>query len=257
MDGSGSNPADSSWAKDATRRLAAWRGARETPFIPAFILFSTFIGFGALTSEMGLTWLDTLLMSVFIFALPGQIVLVDQMARGASVLAAAVAVAATGARLLPMTVALLPMIRDRRVPKWMEFAVAYFVAVTTWIESMRRAPHVPRHLRAAYTLGISGFLVFISSAGAVTGFLLAANVSPIVAAGLLFMTPIYFLLSMLAGVRTAADAMPILFGLVLGPALHILVPSFDLILTGLIGGTASVAVSRYLTGAGRADARHE
>jgi hypothetical protein len=62
---------------------------------------------------------------------------------------------------------------------------------------------------------------------------------------------------MLAGVRTAADAMPILFGLVLGPALHILVPSFDLILTGLIGGTASVAVSRYLTGAGRADDRHE
>ncbi|NJM36351.1 MAG: AzlC family ABC transporter permease [Rhodomicrobium sp.] len=247
MDGSGPNPVDPKWAADVSRRTAAWRGARETPFVPAFILFSTFIGFGALTSETGFSWLDTLLMSAFIFALPGQIVLVDQMARGASILAAAIAVTATGVRLLPMTVALLPMIRDRRVPKWMEFAVAYFVAVTVWIETMRRAPHVPRHLRAAYTLGISGFLVFVSCAGALIGFILAANVSPIVAAGLLFMTPIYFLLSMLSGVRTAAGFMPILFGLLLGPAFHMLLPSFDLVLTGLIGGTASFAISHYLS----------
>lgn len=245
MDGSGIGPADPAWLTQATRRTAAWRGVRETPFVPPFILFATFVGFGALTSQTGLSWLDTLFMSVFIFALPGQVVLVDEMARGASVLTAALAVAATGVRLLPMTVSLLPMIRDRRVPKWMEFLLTCFVAVTMWLESMRRTPNLPRHLRAAYSLGITGLLVGVSSSGAMVGFLLAANVPAPVAAALLFMMPLYFLLSMLAGVRSAAAVMPIVLGLALGPVFHLLLPNLDLLLTGLIGGSLSFLFARY------------
>lgn len=245
MDGGGYNPDGSSWPASTTRGRAAWRGARETPFVPAFVLFTTFIGFGALTSETGLSWLHTLLMSCLIFALPGQVVLVDEMARGASVLAAAIAVAATGVRLLPMTVALLPMLRGRSVPKWMEFAVAYFVAVTMWIESMRRAPAVPRELRSAYVLGICALLVTVSSVGAMVGFALAANVPLSVAAALLFVTPLYFLLSMLSGAQSAATVLPIVLGLALGPLFHLIAPDLDLVLTGLIGGTLSFALTRY------------
>ncbi len=245
MDGSGSFPPDPDWAADANRRVAAWRGARETPILPAFILSCTFVGFGALTNETGLSLLDALFMSVFIFALPGQVVLVDEMARGASILTAALAVTATGVRLLPMTVALVPMLRDPRTPKWMEFAVANYVAVTMWVEAMRRAPGVPKHLRAAYVLGIAGVLVSVSAAGALLGFVLAARVPGVVAAALLFMTPIYFLLAMLAGARSAASVMPIVLGLALGPLFHILSPEFDLVLTGLIGGSASFVLTRY------------
>lgn len=246
MDGSGTKAAGTTWPADATRWSAAWRGARETPVIPPLILGSTFVGFGALTSETGLSWLDTLFMSLLIFALPGQVVLVDQIARGASLLTAALAVTATGVRLLPMTVALLPMMRDPRVPKWMEFAVSHFVAVTVWVESMRRAPDVPRHLRAAYTLGIAGLLVSVSSGGAIAGFVLAAQVPDVVAAALLLMTPMYFLFSMLIGARAAAGWLPIVLGLALGPVFHILTPELDLLLTGLVGGTASFLVTRYL-----------
>jgi predicted branched-subunit amino acid permease len=238
MDGSDSYPAAPGWPVDASQRAAAWRGARETPLLPPMVLSCTFVGFGALARETSLSWLDTLFMSVFIFALPGQVVLVDQMARGASVLAATIAVTATGVRLLPM-------IRDKRVPKWMEFAVANFVAITMWVEAMRRAPGVPRHLRAAYALGIAGLLVAVSSAGGIVGFVLAAQVPGVVAAALLFMTPIYFLLAMLGGARRAAGIMPILLGLALGPALHILSPDLDLVLTGLVGGTASFLITRY------------
>ena len=246
MDGGSPTPADPAWPVDATRRGAAWRGARETALVPAFVLFGTFVGFGALTSESGLTWLDTIFMSVFVFALPAQVVLVDKMARGASIFTAALAVTATAARLLPMTVALLPMIRDRRVPKWMEFAVAYFVAVTMWVEAMRRAPGVPRHLRGAYVLGITAWLLAFSSAGGLIGFFLAARVPPVVAATLLFMTPIYFVLSMLSGAQSAAGVMPVVLGLVLGPLFHVLVPELDLFLTGLIGGSISFLLARYV-----------
>lgn len=221
-----------------------WRGARDTSFIPAFLLFATFIGFGALTSETGLSLLDTLFMSAFIYALPGQVVLVDQMGRGASVVTAALAVTATGVRLLPMTVALMPMIRDRHVPKWMEFAVAHFVAVTVWVESLRRTPGVPRHLRAAYVLGIGLWLIAASCCGALIGFLLAANVPPIAAAALLFMTPLYFMLAMIGSARTLQPLLPIILGGILGPLFHLFIPELDLALAGLIGGTLSFWISR-------------
>ena len=246
MDGGAPTPADPAWASDATPLIAAWQGARETPLVPAFVLFGTFLGFGALTSEIGLTWLDTMFMSVFIFALPAQVLLVDQMARGASIFTAALAVTATAVRLLPMTVALLPMIRDRRVPKWVEFGVAYFVAVTMWVEAMRRLPGIPRHLRGAYVLGMTAWLVTFATAGGLAGFFLAARVPAVIAATLLFLTPIYFLLSMLSGARSAAGLMPIGLGLALGPLFHIIIPDFDLVLAGLIGGSVSFLLTRYL-----------
>ncbi len=214
--------------------------------LPAIILFGTFVGFGALTSETGLTWLDTIFMSVFIFALPAQVLLVDQMARGASIFTAALAVTATAVRLLPMTMALLPMIRDRRVPKWMEFAVAHFVAITMWVEALRRAPAVPKHLRAAYVLGITAWLVAFSSAGGLAGFFLATRVPPVIAATLLFMTPIYFVLSMLSTARSTVGVMPVVLGLLLGPLFHVLAPELDLFLTGLIGGSISFLLARYV-----------
>jgi predicted branched-subunit amino acid permease len=246
MDGSApQTPLATAWLADATRLDAAWRGARETALLPAAILFATFLGFGTLTSQTGFTWLDTMVMSAFIFALPGQVVLVDEIIRGASLLTAALAVTATGVRLLPMTVALMPMVRDSRVPKWMEFALAHFVAVTVWIESMRRGPDVPKHLRAAYMLGIAGFLMTASLSGVTAGYLIAGTVPALVAAALLFVTPLYFLLGMLASSRQAATFMPIVAGLALGPVFHLYVPSLDLLLTGLVGGTASFLVTRY------------
>lgn len=245
MDGSGLNPIDPSWSPEPTRLQAALRGARETPLVPPFILFSTFVGFGALTNATGFSALDTFFMSAFVFALPGQVVLVDQMARGASVLTAAIAVAATGVRLLPMTVSILPMIRDRRAPKWMEFVLAYYCAVTVWVETMRRAPGVPKHLRAPYALGVAGLMLVASNAGALLGFGLASGVPPSIGAALLFMTPIYFLLSMLGSARSAQSLVPIALGLVLGPIFHLLTPDLDLILTGLVGGSISCALTRY------------
>jgi predicted branched-subunit amino acid permease len=244
MDGSGLSTASPLWTGETGRTAAAWRGVRETPFVPPLVLFSTFIGFGALANETGFSWLHTVLMSVFIFALPGQVVLVDEMTRGATILTAAIAVAATGVRLLPMTVSLLPVIRDRRSPKWMEFAIAYYCAVTVWVEGVRRTPDVPRHLRASYVLGIAVLMIFVSSAGALTGFFLAASVPPVISAALLFMMPIYFLLSMLASTRTVIAALPLIFGLLLGPLFHVIAPDFDLVLTGLIGGTASFLIAR-------------
>lgn len=237
MEAEAAEEVESCTNKPASRFSAFWRGIRETSPVPALILSTAFIGFGALTSQTGLSLLNTIFISVCMFALPGQVVLVDEIARGASVVTAAIAVAASGIRLLPMTVVILPMIRERTSPKWIEVAVAYFVAVTMWVESMRRAPHIARHLRSAYCLGICALLVTVSAIGAIIGFLLASSLPPLLGAALLFMTPLYFLLGMLTSVRKMISLMPILLGLVLGPAFHLLTPSLDLLLTGVTGGS--------------------
>jgi predicted branched-subunit amino acid permease len=234
------------WTAGASRAKAFWRGARETPLTPPLILAMSFVGFGALTREAGLSLLHMLMMSVLIFALPGQVVLVDEMVRGATVLTAGIAVTATAVRLLPMTVALLPIIRDPGGRRWLERLTAHFVAITLWVEAMRRTPRLPRHLRAAYALGIAATLVVASSGGGIAGFLLAASLPQVFAGALLFLTPMYFLLSMLTRSRVAADWLPIVAGLVLGPLFHLAVPQWDLLLTGLVGGTLSFAATRWL-----------
>ncbi len=65
------------------------------------------------------------------------------------------------------------------------------------------------------------------------------------------MTPLYFLFGMLMTVRSAATLIPILVGLVLGPLFHLVLPDFDLLLTGLIGGTFSMVISRYFWPGGK------
>ncbi|MEJ2117095.1 MAG: AzlC family ABC transporter permease [Alphaproteobacteria bacterium] len=237
MDGSSIDR--SGWRENAKARTAVWRGIVETPILPSFILFATFLGFGALARQTGFSLFDALFAAVFIFALPAMVVLVDQMGHGASLIATALAVSATGIRLLPLVVATVPLIRDQHVPKWVEFLIAHFTAVTMWVETLRRAPNVPKHLRAPYAIGIVVNLVSSASSGALSGYLIAAGTPVIVSAALLFLAPIYFMLAMLASARGTASMLPILLGVVLGPLFHVIAPEFDLILTGLIGGTIS------------------
>ncbi|MEO0729455.1 MAG: AzlC family ABC transporter permease, partial [Pseudomonadota bacterium] len=67
-------------------------------------MLATSSGFGALAVDAGVTLELSLLMSVIFFALPAQVVLIDELARGASVLVVALAVSVTAIRLLPMAV---------------------------------------------------------------------------------------------------------------------------------------------------------
>jgi hypothetical protein len=58
-----------------------------------------------------------------------------------------------------------------------------------------------------------------------------------VSATLLFLTPIYFLLSLMATSRARIDRLAIGLGCALAPVLYVAAPGFDLLATGLLGGT--------------------
>jgi predicted branched-subunit amino acid permease len=76
--------------------LAAFRrGTRLIVSVPAFVLLSTTIGFGALARDGGFELAHAVFIAVTVFALPNQVVLIDQLMRGATLAGAALAVTLT------------------------------------------------------------------------------------------------------------------------------------------------------------------
>ncbi len=217
---------------------------RNAPRAPAVVLYLSYAGFGALCHGAHFGLAPALYTVVFVFALPAQVVLVDEISHHAPVWTAALAVTLTGVRLLPMTVALMPYLRARRRPRLADYAAAHFIAVTVWIESMRRIPSLPRAIRQPYFSGLAIILVGVSVSGTISGYLAAGGLPPIVAAGLILLTPVYFFLGLMGTASKAAGYAPILLGICSAPLFMKLAPGFDLVLTGLVAGTASFLIFR-------------
>ena len=101
----------------ANRRRYYFRGVRAAFSIPGLILAGAFVGFAGLAREAGLTLAQTVFMTGVVWALPGKVVLVGAVLSGASLPAAAFAVALSSVRLMPMVVALVPELRGPRTRK--------------------------------------------------------------------------------------------------------------------------------------------
>lgn len=223
-------------------------GFRIIMAVPAIILAATGAGFGALAKDAGIGIGHTAFMSVVVYATPAQVVLADQLARGAPLIAVAFAVMLTGIRFLPMTVTLMPYLRGPGTRAWQFYLASHFVAITGWSEAVRRLPEQQPAARMPYFLGLGSALMSALLLGTVVGYLVAGTVPPLLTSALLFMTPIYFLLSQILNLREPIDGFALGIGLVLGPVFLLLAPGFDLLLSGLVGGTLAFVIARRAGG---------
>jgi predicted branched-subunit amino acid permease len=223
---------------------AAKAGAGAAAGVPAIVLGASFIGFGALVQQVGLTVWHALFSTATGWALPGQVALVELYAVGASLLVIAVAVALTNARLLPMAITLMPLVRARGVPRWQYYVSAHWVAVTGWAIAMRDCPAMPAEQRLPYFMGVVIVLWAVSLLGAWLGFSLAGNVPAFVTLGLVFLNPVYFMLVVAGDVRGRTRVLAVLFGAVGGPALYLLTPDWSLLITGVAAGTLAYLAGR-------------
>ncbi len=232
------------WHQTASPRTAFFRGIWEAPSTPAFVLFATFVGFGALARESGFSLGQAMFTTATVWALPGQVVMADEITKGALVMGTAFAVSLTAVRLLPLVVSLLPLLRSETSSRPTQYLMAHFIAITVWVESMRRLPPLPRQLRPAYYFGFASTLLILNIFATGLGYTLASNVPPLLASALLFLTPIYFFLSLIAAARKRMDVLALVLGAALGPVFYLFAPGFDLLLTGLIGGTLAYGLGR-------------
>jgi hypothetical protein len=155
-----------------------------------------------------------------------------------------VAVGLSSVRLLPMVVALLPMIRRPDTRAWKLMLPAHFTAVSMWVEALRLLPKQPRENRIAFCNGLgTGYLITASTA-TVTGFYLAARLPPLMSAGLLFLTPLAFFMSTMRNSRMLLDRLAFALGLVFGPLFAWWQIGLDLMWSGIAAGTVAYLVHR-------------
>lgn len=235
---------EDAWWRNASRLALFYRGLLVAFSVPGLILFASSAGFGALARDAGFGLANAVFMMGIFFALPAQVVMLDQMARGASLMAGALAVTLTGIRLLPMSVALMPYLKGPRATRAGYLLAGHFIAVTAWMEGWRRLPKLPAEARLDHFIGIGTGLVLATLFGTAVGYLIAGAVPSVIAAVLLFLTPVYFLLSLIATAGGLCDKLAIITGALLGPPFYILAPGFDLLLTGVIGGTVAHLISK-------------
>lgn len=220
-------------------------GMRDAIGAPVIVLGASFLGFGSLCRESGLSiWLG-LASTATGWALPGQIAMVELYAIGASLTALLLGVALTNARLLPMTIVLMPVLRAPGMPRWRYYAAAYFVAVTAWTFTMQRAPTMLPEQRLPYYFGMTLTLWPLSLVTTAVGYLLAGAVPQYVTLGLVFLNPIYFMLIFVAEFRQKERALALVFGAICGPLFHLVDADWGLLATGLVAGTAAFLLTRW------------
>ena len=231
------------WVHTAGPRDAFLRGLQIAFEVPSLILAATGAGFGALAHDAGVEFSHAALMSIVLYATPAQVVLIDQLARGASLWVGAFAISLTAIRLLPMMVSLMPYLRSPSAPRWQYVVAAHFIAITGWSEAFRRLPLLPVPLRLPHFLGLGTALMTSLLIGTMIGFALAGIVPPLLTSALLFMTPLYFTMSLFLNAKHLLDWAALAAGFVLGPIFHLAAPEFDLLLTGVIGGTLAFVIA--------------
>jgi predicted branched-subunit amino acid permease len=139
-----------------------------------------------------------------------------------------------------MTLAILPLIRRPGQRVVTQIAVAHLVAITTWVESLRRLPTMGPAERVPYFFGFALACISVSAAATYLGYFLVGALPAALTAGLLFLPPVFFSVSLVAGARSVGDWLAVLLGFSLTPTYTILLgKDFDLLAAGLTGGTAA------------------
>jgi predicted branched-subunit amino acid permease len=223
--------------------FAGVRSAMASVFF--VVLAGTYVGMGALAHDFGFPpwWLA--LSSMLVWAAPAQVILISALGTGASLFEAALAVSLSGIRLFPMVVALLPLLRGPSTRTRDLLLPAHFTSVSMWVESLRLLPGMPQDRRIAFCNGLSVGYMGTAVVFGFVGYYLAAGLPVLLAATLLFLTPMSFLISTANNARMMVDRLALAFGLVLGPLLTYLAVGLDLMWTGLIGGTLAYLAHRF------------
>jgi len=179
---------------------------------------------------------------LFMFALPGQVVLMEMVLGGAAVFPIILAVTLTSTRFITMTVSLFPQLHDRDRNKNL-YASVHLLAMTAWAISMREFSSIEAKHRLSYFVGFGLVCWLISIPATILGYYLAALVPTPVTLGLVFINPLFFLLTF-AEVKPWINRIAIGLGCILGPIFYFVDRDTSLLASAVIAGTIAYYIDR-------------
>lgn len=139
-------------------------GMRGITSMPALILMTSYVGFAAFALESGLTRGEAVAMTLGIWALPAQMILIGTMLGNAHLLASFVAVTLSSIRMMPMVASIMPEMRTKKTPTVLLLFLSHFIAITSWVFATRNLRNVPKAHRVAY---FAGFGITLTSANTI------------------------------------------------------------------------------------------
>ena len=220
-------------------------GIRNALGVPALLLFSAMTGFGSLAQEQGLSLWISMLSTVLIWGMPGQVVHVELYGLGAPLIAVALGVAGANARFLPMTLSMMPLLRKAPHHRRWNYLLVHMISINTWAERMRKGDEIPVERRVAYFLGFSSTCMFAGVLGVIQGYLLLENMPKLVSLCLLFLVPIYFALIM-SNTTYPPCLLACALGCLSGPIFHQWTPEWGVGISGTIAGTTAFLLRNHI-----------
>lgn len=236
-------PESPSWRSSPRAFALGFRSVTAT--VLALVLFATYLGIGALAHDSHFSFGWALASTALVWAGPAQIILISMLGSGATAIQAAIAVTVSAIRLFPMVVSVLPLLRTPQTKRRHLLLPAHFIAVTLWVECYRLLPGVPRAKRIVFTCGLGTGLVSISLTATALGYGLAANLPQTLAAAILLLTPLAFLLSTARNAKQLVDMLALALGLLLFPIVAIWHTGVDILVSGLSAGTIAYGIQRW------------
>jgi predicted branched-subunit amino acid permease len=220
------------------------KGMSQVASFEFLVLSVSFLGFGAFIRDSQLDIFHGMFLTGAIWALPGQVVLVNLLQEGAAWLTIAVAVSLTAIRFLPMMVSMLPLVNHPGTPRWLLYLLSYFVSISVWVLANRHLHNVERPERLPWLMGVGSVFWAAMLGVIVIGYHLGGFLPPLLSISLVFLTPTFFYISLFSGARIAMDYLALGVGTLLGPVLYFIVPQFDFLLAGVVGGTVAYFLGR-------------
>ena len=215
-------------------RDGVWRGfVLAQPLAPGVAVYG--LVFGALAGERGLSWLQAMLMSVFVYSGSAQLAALQVWSSSSAVLALVVTVLAINARYVLYGASIQPWLSQ--VPRSKALGTLFLLGDGSWALAMRE--HAAGYRDAGFILGsgLAGFIPWV--AGTLAGQLLASEMPDPRAWGLDFMLPAFAAAIGIALWRGRADLAPLACAVAVALPMQLWAPSgWTVVLAGLAAGVA-------------------
>jgi predicted branched-subunit amino acid permease len=225
----------------------ASRGVRDALGLASITICFSLIGIGGLVRDIGYPMTAGALSTALMWAGPAQVLLFGSLAAGTALPLVAVAILFSSLRFFPMTISIMPLLNEQKRPVWQLLLAAHLISITNWVEGMRRLPDLPPAERYAYFIGFGTTVLLSGTLATAAGYYLMGALPPVLAAALLFTTPMFFTVNLTAAAKTALDALPILLSVcIIVMAPFTIGTDYDLMVAGLVGGTLAYFVERHM-----------
>jgi len=209
---------------------------------PAIALGASFIAIGALLKNIGFNIQQSILSTVLTYALPGQLVMAESFFIGASLLNIFLAVWLVNARLYPMTVSLMPLLKETSQPRWKYYLSCHFLAVSSWLIMKDRIQVVDQKNRIDFWIGIGVGTWSTAIVATIVGYLLSDYLSKDMVIGLAIVNPVYFACMMVGAMKSKSISTAVILGAILGPTLFLFSQEWSILIAGTLAGTIAFIV---------------